>query len=103
MGDLSWWSERSWKKEVTHVSGATGLDRRSEFERDRSRILHSRAFRRLQAKTQVFPPIKKDFYRTRLTHSIECAQIGKALALRLWNDAIPDGGIELVEAACLAH
>lgn len=99
MPDARWWSERIKPAEVRAGAG----DRRSEFERDRARILHSRAFRRLQAKTQVFPPSKKDFYRTRLTHSLECSQIGKSLALRLWPESVGDGGIELVESACLAH
>lgn len=101
MADKSWWEGRH--KVLKDTRGEGTRDGRSEFERDRSRILHSRSFRRLQAKTQVFPPSKKDFYRTRLTHSLECAQIGKALALRLWLEALPDGATDLVEAACLAH
>jgi dGTPase len=70
---------------------------RSDFERDRDRIIHCSAFRRLEGKTQVFTPGLDDYYRTRLTHSIEVAQIGRTIAkeLRL--------NITLTEAICLAH
>ncbi len=70
---------------------------RSDFERDRDRIIHCSAFRRLEGKTQVFTPGLDDHYRTRLTHSIEVAQIGRTIAKELGLN------VTLTEAICLAH
>src|SRR5512138_3556893 len=72
-------------------------DQRPAFERDRDRIIHCAAFRRLEYKTQVFVNHEGDYYRTRLTHSLEVAQIGKAIARRLCLNE------ELTEALALAH
>src|SRR4030042_619652 len=75
----------------------SGDDPRGSYQRDRDRILHCDSFRKLQHKTQVFVVQEGDFFRPRLTHSLEVAQIGRTLAHML-NLAEP-----LVEAICLGH
>ena len=83
-------------------------DYRSPFQIDRDRIIHAHAFRKLQSKTQVFLSGEYDFYRTRLTHSMEVAQIGRSIChyLRTRGGPLQDGFFidsDLVEAVCLAH
>lgn len=83
-------------------------DYRTPFEQDRDRIIRTSAFRRLQAKTQVFLSGEYDFYRTRLTHSLEVAQIGRAICsyLQRGNGLFSDSfyiDASLIEAICLSH
>ena len=87
-------------------TSGSGKDHRHATEHDRDRILHSSAFRRLQGKTQIFGVGQADFYRTRLTHSIEAAQVARAIARNLCEEhpelrrcVTP----ELAEAVALAH
>lgn len=84
-------------------------DSRSPVAKDRDRIIHSSAFRRLQGKSQIVGVEVGDFFRTRITHTIECAQIGRgiasAVAANEWHGVVeqPDDFPDVVEAACLAH
>ena len=73
------------------------VDHRSDYQRDRDRIIHSDAFRRLKHKSQVFIAHESDYFRTRLTHSIEVGQIARTISAALGLN------IDLTEAISLAH
>ena len=88
-------ADRSRGREFVQEGGERGP--RSAFQRDRDRIVHSIAFRRLRSKTQVFISPDGDHFRTRLTHSLEVAQIGRVIARALSLDE------DLTEALCLGH
>lgn len=102
--------EFDWTQRYTdYLDSKESRPSRIVYQRDRARVIHSAAFRRLQAKTQIFGLNESDFYRTRLTHSMEVAQIGSGLVEQLitvgdgkdYMDWLPS--FYLIEAICLAH
>ncbi|MBC8219797.1 MAG: dGTPase [Proteobacteria bacterium] len=96
-----------WKERRAPAGVQRQEDQREEYERDRARVIHSSAFRRLQAKTQILGVLEGDFHRTRLTHSMEVAQIGRGLVLNLQKrfpeliNLLPR--LEQIETTGLAH
>lgn len=99
---------RAFDRERLSGKPPRGEDYRSTFQIDRDRVLHTPAFRSLQSKTQVFWSGEYDFYRTRLTHSLEVAQIGKGICdwLAKSSEALGESfyiDANLVEAVCLSH
>ena len=80
---------------------------RSEFRRDYARLIHSTSFRRLKGKMQLFPDSEGDYYRNRLTHSLEVAQVAKSIAIKLNNESSlfqnDKIDLDLIEFAALAH
>lgn len=96
MSDLALYAARE-EHSAGRVYRESAPDHRNQYQRDRDRVIHSSAFRRLEYKTQVFVNHEGDMFRTRLTHSIEVAQIGRTIARALHLNE------DLTEAICLAH
>ena len=91
-------------KEINRLPEGAKTDYRSEYSRDYARVLHSPSFRRLQNKTQLFPGQESDFFRNRLTHSLEVSQIAKSIAIKLKSEN-PELPVlpEVCEIAGLVH
>lgn len=105
--DGSWLARRTGGHEEHRLQFNAG-SQQSQYQRDRARVVHAAAFRALQSKTQVLGLGENDFYRTRLTHSLEVAQIGSGIIEHLHNQCDSHAkpwlpSTSLIEAICLAH
>ncbi|MCW8915873.1 MAG: dNTP triphosphohydrolase [Magnetovibrio sp.] len=110
---IQFYTDKDYQRRLDENGGDSG-EYRSAFRRDYARLVHCPAFRRLQGKTQLFPGIESDFFRNRLTHSLEVAQISKSISIK-FNDSLikeklvdpldPYGplDVDLIETAGLAH
>ena len=100
-------NNETWQARINNEQKLRRNDHRDVYQRDRARVLHSAAFRRLQAKTQVHSTGMNDFYRTRLTHSLEVSQIGTGILEQLKRKQPEYQGLfppaSLIETLCLAH
>ncbi|WFE68137.1 anti-phage deoxyguanosine triphosphatase [Thiomicrospira sp. R3] len=102
--------ESIWTQKYTeYLHNSAARPARIVYQRDRARVIHSASFRRLQSKTQIFGLNESDFFRTRLTHSMEVAQIGSGMVEQLITDGDNQAYLDwlpsfyLIEAICLAH
>src|ERR1700754_2120350 len=109
MSGLNFYQSGDYGRLVEIPNSGSPEEYRSPFRRDYARIVHAPAFRRLQRKTQLFPGFESDFFRNRLTHSLEVAQIAKSIAIKLnaqesdFFDEVGKIDTDLVEIAGLAH
>jgi dGTPase len=110
VGALNFYRPGDHKRMVDIPDSGSPEDYRTPFRRDYARIIHTPAFRRLQRKTQLFPGDESDFFRNRMTHSLEVAQIAKSIAIRLnylvreaHGDEADTIDTDLVELVSLAH
>lgn len=99
-----------WTHRLSGQNNTRGeLDHRSPYERDRTRVIHCPAFRRMQRKTQILGTDEGDFHRTRLTHSLEVASIGASIVRQLSHDTTHQGWMgllpcgDLIQTVCLLH
>src|SRR5882724_6488512 len=107
MSKLEFYRSTDFERMVPIPDSGSPESYRSPFRRDFARVVHTPAFRRLQRKTQLFPGDESDFFRNRMTHSLEVAQIAKSIAIRLNAESAlfkkDKIDTDLVETAALAH